>query len=67
MPDDPYRPFAIGPIPDELLDAGGFVDLLAAAEPERPVPEAGLYAGLMTDGWLQALAYPDRVTGNDDD
>lgn len=71
MPDDssPYRPFAFGPIPADhpMLDAGGFVDLIAAYGPDasRPVAEAGLYAGLMSDDWLLRLAYPNR-SGEDD-
>ena len=65
MPDDvsPYRPVTIGPIPADhpLFAAGPIVDLMATYGPDagRPAPEAGLYAGLMADGWLQQLAYPD--------
>lgn len=64
MADDPspHRPVTVGPIPADhpLLDTGPIVDLVATYGPEagRPVPEAGLYAGLMADGWLQQLAYP---------
>ena len=65
MADDasPYRPVAIGPIPADhpLFDTGPIVDLVATYGPDagRPAPEAGLYAGLMSDGWLQQLAYPN--------
>lgn len=63
----PYRPVPFGPIPADhpLFETAGFVDLTAAYGPEagRPVPEAGLYAGLMTDGWLLQLAYPDGEEG----
>ncbi len=61
--ESPYRPFAIDPIPANhpLLDTGPIVDLVAAYGPDagRPVPEAGLYAGLMTNDWLLHLAHPD--------
>jgi hypothetical protein len=64
MPDEsPFRPVAFGPIraDDPLLDTAGFVDIVAAYGPEagRPAPEAGLYAGLMANGWLMPLACPD--------
>jgi hypothetical protein len=65
MPDDasPYRLVTIGPIPADhpLFDTGPIVDLLAMYGPDagRPAPEAGLYAGLMSDDWLAALAHPD--------
>lgn len=69
MPDDasPYRPVSIGPIPADMLDAGGFVDLVAMHGPDagRPAPEAGLYAGLMANDWLAALAYPDGEDSSD--
>jgi len=59
----PYRPVTIGPIPADhpLFDAGPIVDVVATFGPEagRPAPEAGLYAGLMADGWLQQIAYPN--------
>lgn len=63
MPDEsPYRPVTIGPIPADhpLFDTGPIVDLVATYGPDagRPVLEAGLWAGLMTDGWLQELAHP---------
>lgn len=63
----PYRPVSIGPIPADhpLLDTGPIVDLVATYGPDagRPVPEAGLYAGLMTNDWLLRLAYPDGEPG----
>jgi hypothetical protein len=72
MHDDPYpyRPVTIGPIPagHPLFDTGPIVDLVAAYGPDagRPVPEAGLYAGLMADDWLMPLAYPDSAPSGAD-
>lgn len=58
----PFLPIRSGPIPADhpMLDTAGFVDLVAAYGPDagRPASEAGLYAGLMADGWLMQLAYP---------
>lgn len=50
-----------------MLDDGPMVDLVATYGPDagRPVPEAGLYAGLMSNDWLQALAYPDGAAGGE--
>ncbi len=67
MPDaaSPYRPVSIGPVPADhpLLDTGPIVDLVAMYGPDagRPVPETGLYAGLMANDWLLRLAYPDET------
>jgi len=69
MPDEVslYRPFTIGPIPADhpMLDTGPILDMAAAYGPDagRPVPEAGLYAGLMSNDWLLRLAYPDGDPG----
>ena len=56
-----WHPLKKLPADHPLLDTGPIVDLIATYGPAaaRPVAEAGLYAGLMTNGWLMALAYPD--------